>query len=319
MTVDSGSTLSVSPISTTAGRVEFESAADNQQLGIRGLIGTRTLTYSADFGSTPLTTTQSISLSAGAAAKLGFRTGANATVQPATVEAGVVFDNAPTVEVQDAEGNLVTTSSTSVVARLYKGNVEVSPSVTSTKSASGGIATFDATSFSVTRGDDYTLVYTAAGLTSSSATNQFTITNGAPRTVRFTNGPVAIGAGISFGTFVAGTAASDDVPRLEVVDAAGNLITNGSEAVLTVSLTNTDDSAVTPPTGVTSATFMSGKTATTSEAVARLAALTIRATAGTYKMTVSGTVDGVDVPFSAVTEVVIRNGVLSTAVLADHE
>ena len=316
MGVDAGTTVVSNSITATVGRANFQTADAGQKLGITGVIGTRTLTYTASFASTQLTATQTITLAAGAAAKLGYRTGANATVQPGTVEAGELFPNAPTVEVQDAQGNLVTNATNSVVANLYKAGVAVSAQ-TSTKAASGGIATFDATKFTVEKGTDYSLVYTAAGLTDSLATDTFTVTNGAAKTVRFTTNPVAIGAGISYTTFVAGTSAADAVPALEVVDAAGNKITSGSEAVLTASLTNTDGTAVVLPAGVTTATLLSGKSVTTVNGAATFGSLIIRATAGQYKLTISGTVDGVAVPFSAEYTITVQNGVLSTAVIKD--
>ena len=314
---NSNGAISTTVLNATAGRANFQTAASSHNLGIWGTAGAQTLNFTATFGTSPTTVTgsQAITLSAGDAYRVVVGT------QPARVEAGQVFDTAPTAKIQDDYGNTVTSATDSVVATLYKGASAVSPAVTSTKSATSGVASFNTTSFTVTRGTDYSMVYSVSGLVASPKTSTFEITNGAARTVEFTTAPVAIGAGISYGTFVSNTQASDAVPAIRVIDAANNVINSdptavGSEAVLTVRLVNPNGSAITDyATGVTSANLLSGTSVTTTNGVANLSALTIRAKSGNYKLIVSASVDGTDVPYSAEATVTVRNGVLSFATI----
>src|SRR6266566_3256010 len=116
-----------------------------------------TLTASAT-GLTAATST-AFNISAGAAAKLVF------TVQPSNAAAGAANTPAVQVAVQDAQGNTVTTATTSITLTIGTNPASGTLAGTKTVAAASGVATFSTLSLNMV-GTGYTLTATATGLTS---------------------------------------------------------------------------------------------------------------------------------------------------------
>src|SRR6266516_4352386 len=107
--------------------------------------------------STPLTLTVSA-----AAAKLVF------TVQPSTAAAGAAITPAVQVAVQDAQGNTVTTATTSITVAIGANPASGTLSGTTTVAAVSGVATFSNLSIDKA-GTGYTLTASATGLTGATS------------------------------------------------------------------------------------------------------------------------------------------------------
>ena len=166
-------------------------------------------------GLTPATSA-GFNIGAGAAAKLAF------VVQPTAVAAGSFIAPAVQVAVQDAEGNLVTTSNAPI--SIGMGNNPGAGTLTGAGSVSavGGIATFSALSINKT-GTGYTLVATSPPLNNGTSA-AFDVTPGSNQRLVFTTEPV---------NMVAGTVTPAIV--VTVQDANGNTIT-GSTASITLAI-----------------------------------------------------------------------------------
>src|SRR5437660_1744684 len=117
-------------------------------------------------------TSNAFNIGAGAAAKLVF------TVQPSNTAAGAAITPAMQVAVQDAQGNIVTTATTSITLAI--GTNPASGTLAGTKivAAVNGVATFSTLSLNMV-GTGYTLTATATGLTSATS-SAFNIGAGAP-------------------------------------------------------------------------------------------------------------------------------------------
>jgi hypothetical protein len=142
-------------------------------LSITGTIGDRTLSFTG----TDLTqvTSGTITITAGAAARLAF------AVQPATASAGAAISPAVTVRIEDASGNL-TTSTASVTLAIAANPASGTLSGTATRAAVGGVATFSGLAID-NAGTGYTLGATSGALTTATSsafditTNQLTISS----------------------------------------------------------------------------------------------------------------------------------------------
>jgi hypothetical protein len=140
-------------------------------LAITGTIGDRTLSFTG----TGLTqaTSGTITITAGAAARLAF------AVQPTTASAGAAISPAVTVRIEDASGNL-TTSTASVTLAIAANPSSGTLSGTATRAAVGGVATFSGLAID-NAGTGYTLGATSGALTAATSsafditTNQLTI------------------------------------------------------------------------------------------------------------------------------------------------
>jgi hypothetical protein len=107
----------------------------------------------------------------GAASKLPF------TVQPGNMVSGTIITPAVTVTIQDASGNIVTTSTASVTLAIGTNPSSGTLSGTLTKNAINGVATFNNLSIDKV-GTGYTLTAASSGLTGATS-NTFNITVGA--------------------------------------------------------------------------------------------------------------------------------------------
>ncbi|MCP3140952.1 hypothetical protein [Pyxidicoccus xibeiensis] len=180
-------------------------------------------TLVASSGTLPTTTSTGFNVTAGAAARLAF------TVQPGDTPAGVAFNPAVQVSVQDANGNPVT-STASITLGLGNNPGGGTLAGTTVLGATGGVATFPGVSLA-RAGTGYTLTATATGLATATST-AFAVAPGAGTRLVFTVQPTRV--------FV-GQAVSPAV-RVAVQDAFGNVATGASDSI-TVALGNNPSNA----------------------------------------------------------------------------
>src|SRR5207248_2626643 len=107
-------------------------------------------------------TSSAFNIGAGAAAKLAF------TVQPSNTAAGAAITPAVQVAVQDAQGNTVTTATTSITLAIGTNPASGTLSGTTTVAAVSGVATFSNLSIDKA-GTGYTLNASATGLTGATS------------------------------------------------------------------------------------------------------------------------------------------------------
>src|SRR5205809_8135856 len=122
-----------------------------------------TLTASATGLTGATSTAFNISLSVGPAAKLVF------AVPPSNAVAGAAIAPAVQVAVQDAQGNTVTTATTSITVAIGTNPASGTLTGTTTVAAVNGVATFSTLSLN-TAGSGYTLSASATGLTGTVST-----------------------------------------------------------------------------------------------------------------------------------------------------
>jgi hypothetical protein len=163
-------------------------------------------------------TSTAFNIASGTATQLVYGT------EPANAAAGASLGSI-TVKVEDAAGNVVTSSSASITLAIANnagpGGVL---SGTATVSAVSGIATFSGLNINVD-GTGYTLGATSSGLTSATST-AFNITSGTATQLVFGTQPVNAASGASLGSIT-----------VKVEDASGNVVT-GSSASITLAIAN---------------------------------------------------------------------------------
>src|SRR5438132_1064278 len=218
--------------------------------------------YTLTASSTGLTgaTSTAFNITVGAATKLAFGT------QPSNTAAAASISPAVTLQVQDAGGNLVTTSTASITVAIGTNPGSGTLSGTTTVTASGGVATFSNLSINKT-GTGYTLSATSSGLTSATS-GAFNITAGTATQLVFGQQPTNTVAGVSISPAV----------TLLVEDANGNVVT-GSTASITVAI------GTNPGGGTLSGT----KTVSAVSGVATFSALSIDKTGTGYTLTATST------------------------------
>ncbi|HEX5632446.1 MAG TPA: Ig-like domain-containing protein, partial [Gemmatimonadales bacterium] len=161
------------------------------------------------------TTSTTFDITAGAPGRLVF------LAQPSTSAAGVALSPAVQVEIQDALGNRVTSSSAAVTVSLANNPGNSALQGTTVVSASGGVATF--TNLSLTAvGTGYTLAATSAGVAGATS-SAFNVTPGTPTRLTVLAQPSNVVAG----------AAITPAVQFEIEDAFGNRATqfNGTVGV----------------------------------------------------------------------------------------
>src|SRR5437773_1895672 len=149
----------------------------------------------------------------GPAAKVVF------TVQPSNAAAGAVNTPAVQVAVQDAQGNTVTTATTSITLAIGTNPASGTLAGTKTVAAASGVATFSTLSLNIV-GSGYTLTATATGLTSATS-SAFNISAGAAAKLVFTVQPSNAAAG----------AANTPAVQVAVQDAQGNTVTTATTSI----------------------------------------------------------------------------------------
>ena len=163
-------------------------------------------------------TSNAFNITPGTASKLVF------SQQPTNAQAGSSITPAITVQVEDANNNLVTTSTASIVVAIGTNAGGGTLSGTLTQSAVNGVATFTNLSINKT-GTGYTLAASSTGL-AGTVSNGFNITAGAASKLAFNVQP---------STTTAGQAISSAV-TVQVQDANGNVVTtDASNISITIS------------------------------------------------------------------------------------
>ncbi len=246
MTVSSGATIVGTATATVASGV-----ATFGGVGICGRAGTA---YTLTFSSGSLTAaTHTIMPTAGTATKLALTTPAAGAVS------GAAFATQPVVEVQDAQGNTVTTNNSTVVTMTVSSGAGVVGVATLT--ASSGVAAFSALGITGTAGTTYTLTFAGGSL--PPVTQSITPTPGLGSKLFLTTPAAGAPSGAAFTT----------QPEVAEQDAQGNTVT-------------TDNSTVVTMTVSTGASVVGTATATVASGVATFTNVGITGTAGTaYTLT----------------------------------
>src|SRR5437016_4133019 len=156
----------------------------------------------------------------GPAAKLVF------TVQPSTAVAGAAITPAVQVTVQDAQGNTVTTATTSITVAIGTNPASGTLAGTPTVAAVNGVATFANLSIN-NPGTGYTLAASATGLTGATST-AFNISVGAAAKLAFTVQPSNAASGAPITPAV----------QVAVQDAQGNTVTTATTSITVAIGTN---------------------------------------------------------------------------------
>ena len=202
----SGTLSGIKTIAATAGVATFSDLSINK-------VGTG-YTLTAASGALTVDTSSSFNITVAAANKLTF------AVQPTSAVAGVVISPAVTVRVEDAFGNLVTTSGATVgVALTTPGGATLSG--TASVAASGGIATFS--TLSVNKTGSYTLTATSTGLLDGTSSS-FTISHAVTASLTFSTQPSNSTGGIAL----------TSQPVVTIKDGFGNLVTTPESVTLSV-------------------------------------------------------------------------------------
>jgi hypothetical protein len=150
-------------------------------LGITGSVGNYTLTFSAS--GLINATSATISLGPGAAVKLQI------TTQPGGGTSGAPFSTQPTVQLLDAQNNLVAQSGVTVTASIASGPGGATFVGSNTAVTNGvGLATFSGLGLSGTPGD-YTLTFSAAGVAGTATSGSITLVAEAAAQMTITTQP----------------------------------------------------------------------------------------------------------------------------------
>ena len=199
-------------------------------------------TYTLTASSSGLTSTDSNSfvISPAAASKLAY------TQEPSNAIAGQAISPAITVAIEDAFGNVTTsTASVSLAIGTNAGGTGTVLSGGGATPAVAGTATFAAVSINHT-GTGYTLVASSSGLTSATSST-FNITVGVPAKLAFTTQPANnanIGAGATFNLVV------------QEQDSLGNLETTDNTSTVTIAIGNNPGGSTL--SGTTTVTLVGG-------------------------------------------------------------
>jgi hypothetical protein len=209
-TLTSGTgTLSHNTANAVAGTATFSG------LTLTASVGTYTLTFS-DPGF-PSVVSAPFSISSGAASKLVI------TVAPSTTtQSGVALVVQPTVTVEDAAGNVVTSDSSTVTARITSGGVSLTNGA---KTAVAGVAAFSGLAINALAGT-YTLTFTDGTLTAA-VTASISVSAGPATKLVVTQEPSPVAA--------SGVALAVQ-PVVKVEDSGGNVVTsvNSGQAIAAI-------------------------------------------------------------------------------------
>src|SRR5207248_901417 len=147
--------------------------------------------YTLTAAATGLTgaTSSGFNIGVGAAAKLVF------TVQPSTAAAGAAITPAMQVAVQDAQGNTVTTATTSISLAIGSNSASGTLAGTTTVAAVNGVASFANLSIN-NPGTGYTLTASATALPTATST-AFSINASAAAERAGAGEPSHVGAGVA--------------------------------------------------------------------------------------------------------------------------
>jgi len=209
-------------------------------------------------GGTVTADANSLTVTMGAAVKVGFT-----TLPSNTADGGTALAQQPVVVIQDAGGNTRTDSSLEVTLSLKVPN-GAAITGTNPQAASSGVATF--TGIAIDKVGTYKLVATGQGLATTAESADITVSAGAASKVAFTTAPSTTADG--------GTALAQQ-PVVAIQDAGGNTVPDSSLEV-TLSLKVPNGAAI---TGTNPQAASSG--------VATFVGIAIDKT-GTYKLVATG-------------------------------
>jgi MYXO-CTERM domain-containing protein len=244
-----GATLSGTKVATPVGGVATFTGLSVDKVGSG---------YQLQATATGLTTATSTAFGVdpGVAAALAF------TTQPGNTASGALIAPAVRVEVRDAQGNTVTSSSASITLAFGTNPASGTLGGTKTVAAINGVATFaDLTVDKV--GTGYTLKATAGALTATSSA--FNVTAGAAAKLVFRTPPANAVAGAVLGSVA-----------VEVQDAQGNLTASTAQVTLTLG-------------GATGGTLGGTTTVAAVNGVATFSTLFIQKAATGFTLTAGGT------------------------------
>ncbi len=190
------------------------------------------------------------------------------SAEPAGANGGSIFGTQPTVTIEDAGGNTVTTDTNAITLALTTGSGTLSGCTATT---TAGVAPFSGCTIN-TSGTGDVLTATDAGDTLTGSSAPFAVTVGLPAQLVFTTEPAGATGGTAFGT----------QPTVAIEDAGGNTVTSDANAITL---------ALTTGTGT-----LSGCTSTTTSGVASFSGCTIDATGTTDALTASDTGDTLSAP-----------------------
>ncbi len=212
---------------TVAGVADF---VDNG-LSIDAVGANKVLAVTANItAGTVSATSGTFAITQGSATRLVF------TTQPSGGAAHVAWGTQPVVQVQDSNGNLVTTgpdSTVNVVLTLTGGTGPLGG--TTTIAAAGGVATFTNLGIDLVGTKHLTATATFSGGTTSAVSNSFAITHGAAHAVVFARQPSA--TSVSQVPFA-------QQPKLVIQDTWGNTVTTGADAAAQVFMALTSGTGV---------------------------------------------------------------------------
>ncbi len=158
-------------------------------------------------------TSAAFNIAVGAASKLVF------TAQPTSVTAGSSISPAVTVNVEDSQGNVVTTATNSITVAIGTNPSAGTLGGTLTVAAVNGVASFS-TLIINNAGTGYTLSASAGGLTGATST-AFNVNAGAASKIAFTVQPSNVIPGNSISPAVV----------VSVEDALGNVVTSATNSI----------------------------------------------------------------------------------------
>jgi len=189
------------------------------------------------------------------------------SVQPSAATAGAAFAPSPQVTVQDASGNIVSSSTLGITIALASGTVGANLRGTRTVSAVNGVAVFNGMSVDSV-GSGYTLTATATGAPAASSA-AFALSVAPAQVLAFTSQP----------TNVASASAISPAINVAVRDSLGNSVTTATNSVTL---------AITSGTGTSGAVLGGTTTAAAVNGVAAFANLTVHKAGTGYTLTAAG-------------------------------
>jgi hypothetical protein len=255
--------LSTCASTTTAGVAAFTGCSINRA----GTGYTLTATDTLDAGITQTSTAFNVTV--GTASQLAFST------QPGNGTGGSALAPQPTVTIEDAGGNTVTTD-TNAVTMAIGTNPSTGVLSTCTSTTTAGVAAFTGCSINKA-GTGYTLAATDGTDLLTHASTPFNVTVGAVAHLVFTTQP---------GNGTGGSALAPQ-PTVTIEDAGGNTVTTDTNAVTMAIGTN-------PSTGV-----LTTCTSTTTAGVAAFTGCTINKAGTGYTLTATDTSDALIQPSTA--------------------
>jgi trimeric autotransporter adhesin len=185
------------------------------------------------------------------------------TAEPSNAIGGSAFVNQPTVTIEDAGGNTVTTDTHAITLGVASGPGALSGCTATT---AAGVANFSGCT--INTAGTYTLSATDAADSLSATSAAFDVGTGVPSQLAFTTEPGNANGGTAFGT----------QPTITIQDAGGNTVTTDTHVITLAKALGTGT--------------LSGCTSTTTAGVAAFSGCTIN-TAGAYTLTAIDASDAV--------------------------